>query len=359
MRIVVSGSSGLIGSALARTLRADGHDVVKLVRRRPKAPDEAGWDPIAGTVDSARLEHADAIVHLAGAPVGTRRWTPARKRELRDSRIAGTRAIARAAAALTSPPRTLLCASAIGYYGDTGADWADEQSPAGAGFLADLVRDWEAAADPARDAGIRTLHARTGLVVSAAGGAWGPLFPLFRAGLGGRLGSGRQFWSFIALHDEIAALRFLLDTPSLSGPVNLTAPEPLTNREITKAMGRVLHRPTVATVPAPVLRLALGEFAGDVLGSQRVRPKVLLDAGFTFTYPEIEQAIRAALDARSPVPHEPGTPDAGGAEGSEGAQGPGGAEGAGSAEGSGDAGDAGDAAPGAERGERPEPPGKG
>lgn len=358
MRIVMSGASGLIGGALTRALRADGHDVVKLVRRRPKAPDEAGWDPAAGTVDSAKLERADAIVHLAGAPVGTRRWTPARKRELRDSRVAGTRTIARAAAALTSPPRTLLCASAIGYYGDTGADWADEHSPAGTGFLADLVRDWEAAADPARDAGIRTLHARTGLVVSAAGGAWGPLFPLFRAGLGGRLGSGRQFWSFIALHDEIAALRFLLDTPSVSGPVNLTAPEPLTNREITKAMGRVLHRPTVATVPAPVLRLALGEFAGDVLGSQRVRPKVLLDAGFTFTYPEIEQAIRAALDARSPVPHEPGAQDAGDAEGSA------------DAKGSADSG-SGDAAPGAEhpargehsehpaRGQRPEPPGKG
>jgi uncharacterized protein (TIGR01777 family) len=171
----------------------------------------------------------------------------------------------------------------------------DEDSPAGSGFLAELVRDWEQAAHPAAAAGIRTAFARTGLVVASGGGAWGRLFPLFRAGLGGRLGSGRQFWSFIAMRDEIAALRHILDTPALSGPVNLTAPEPLTNREVTAAMGRVLRRPTLAAVPAPVLRAALGEFAGDVLGSQRVRPARLLESGFTYTYPEIDAAIRAAL----------------------------------------------------------------
>jgi uncharacterized protein (TIGR01777 family) len=297
MRIAVTGASGLIGSALTASLAEDGHEVVRLVRRAPKGAGEVRWDPAAGTVDTAGLAGCQAVVHLAGASVGTRRWTDARKKELRDSRVLGTAAIARAAAAMDTPPQVLLCGSAVGYYGDTGDSWVDEDSPAGSGFLAGLVRDWEAAADPARAAGIRTVHARTGLVVSAKGGAWGPLFPIFRAGLGGRLGDGSQFWSFIALHDEVAALRYLLDTPSLSGPVNLTAPEPLTNREITRAMGRVLHRPTLATVPAPVLRMALGEFAGDVLSGQRVRPKVLLDSGFAYAFPEIEQAIKAALAA--------------------------------------------------------------
>jgi uncharacterized protein (TIGR01777 family) len=297
MRIAVTGTSGLIGSALSTSLAADSHEVVRLVRHEPRQADEVRWDPAAGTVDTAGLEGCRAIVHLAGAPIGARRWTDARKKELRDSRVLGTAAIARAAAALDTPPDVLVCGSAIGYYGETGDSWADEDSPAGTGFLAGLVRDWEAAAEPARAAGIRTVHARTGLVVSTAGGAWAPLFPLFRAGLGGRLGDGKQFWSYISLHDEIAALRHLLDSSALSGPVNLTAPEPLTNRQITAAMGRVLHRPTLATVPAPVLRLVLGEFAGDVVGSQRIRPKVLLDSGFTFAHPGIEQAIRAALDA--------------------------------------------------------------
>jgi uncharacterized protein len=295
MRIAVTGASGLIGTALTGALSGDGHEVVRLVRREARGPHEARWDPRAGTVDTAALAGVQAIVHLAGANVGTRRWTAARKKELRDSRVLGTAAIARAAAALDAPPEVLVCGSAIGYYGDTGRSWADEDSPAGHGFLADLVRDWEAAADPARAAGIRTVHARTGLVVSARGGAWGPLFPVFRAGLGGRLGDGHQFWSFISLHDEVAALRFALETPGLAGPVNLTAPDPVTNREVTKAMGRALHRPTLAAVPAPVLRAVLGEFATDVLSSQRIRPKALLAAGFSFTHPTIESAIQAAL----------------------------------------------------------------
>jgi uncharacterized protein len=298
MRIAVTGASGLIGSALVRSLNADGHQVVALVRRPPAGPGEARWDPMGGTVDMAALTGCEAIVHLAGAGVGDRRWTARRKQVLRGSRVTGTATIARAAASLDTPPRVLLCGSAIGYYGDTGDTYVDEDSPPGRGFLADLVQDWEAAADPAIEAGIRTAYARTGLVVAAHGGAWGRLFPLFKAGLGGRLGDGWQFWSFISLHDEIAALRHVLDTPSLSGPVNLTAPEPLTNREITAAMGRVLHRPTVAAVPAPVLRVALGEFAGDVLGSQRVRPKRLLESGFTYAHPEIEGAVRAALTER-------------------------------------------------------------
>jgi uncharacterized protein (TIGR01777 family) len=297
MRIAVTGASGLIGSALVRSLAFDGHEVRRLVRRAPAGDGEVRWDPAAGTVDTAGLAGCEAIVHLAGAGVGDRRWTEARKKVLVDSRVQGTDAIARAAASLDTPPRVLVCGSAVGYYGDTGDSWVDEDSPAGEGFLADLVQRWEAAAEPARAAGIRTVHARTGLVVSSAGGAWGRLFPLFKAGLGGRLGSGRQYWSFIALHDEIAALRHLIDTDGLSGPVNLTAPEPLTNREITAAMGRVLHRPTLAAVPAPALRIALGEFSGDVLGSQRVRPGRLLESGFGYTFPGIDQAIRAALEA--------------------------------------------------------------
>ena len=297
MRIAVSGASGLIGAALCRSLTGDGHDVVRLVRRAPKHPGEVRWDPAGGTVEADGLSGVEALVHLAGAGIGERRWTAARKKVLRDSRVLGTDTVARAAAAMDPRPRVLVCGSAIGYYGDTGDAWVDEDSPKGEGFLADLVADWEAAAEPARAAGIRTVHARTGLVVSAKGGAWGPLFPLFRAGLGGRLGSGRQFWSFISLHDEIAALRYLIDTPELSGPVNLTAPEPLTNRQVTREMGRVLHRPTIAAVPAPVLRAVLGEFAGDVLSSQRVRPARLLAAGFDFAHPEAAQAIRAAVAA--------------------------------------------------------------
>ncbi|GLX36715.1 epimerase [Streptomyces roseochromogenus] len=295
MRIALTGSSGLIGKALVRSLRADGHDTVRFVRRAPADPGEARWDPRAGYVDPAGLEGVDAVVHLAGAGVGDHRWTAAYKKEIRDSRVLGTAAIARAVAALDSPPAVLVCGSAIGYYGDTGDRAVDEGAPAGTGFLPSVCVDWEAAAAPARAAGIRTVFARTGLVVAADGGAWGKLFPVFRAGIGGRLGNGRQYWSYISLDDEIAALRHIVDTPALSGPVNLTAPHPLTNREVTAAMGRILHRPTVCAVPAPVMRLALGEFAGDVLGSQRVLPARLLESGFVFRHPGIEESIRAAL----------------------------------------------------------------
>jgi uncharacterized protein (TIGR01777 family) len=299
MRIAVTGASGLIGRALAADLAGRGHDVVRLVRRPPRGPDEVAWDPAEGRLDPADLAGCQAVVHLAGAGVGDKRWTAARKRVLYDSRVRGTATVAAAVAAMEAPPEVLLCGTAIGCYGDTGERWVDEDSPAGTGFLAELVRDWEAAAAPAEAAGVRTVFARTGLVVAREGGAWGRLFPIFRAGLGGRLGDGRQFWSFISLHDELAALRHILATPELAGPVNLTAPEPVTNREVTAAMGRVLHRPTLAAVPAPVLRAVVGEFAGDVLGSQRVRPKRLLESGFTFRHPGIEAAIRAAVDDRA------------------------------------------------------------
>ncbi|MFB8038524.1 TIGR01777 family oxidoreductase [Streptomyces sp. NPDC056004] len=289
-RIAVTGASGLIGAALVRSLRADGHEVVRLVRHPARAGDEVEWDPKRGYVDVAGL-----VVHLAGAGVGDHRWTATYKREIRDSRVLGTAAIAEAVASLDVPPKVLLSGSAIGYYGDTGDRAVDESAPAGEGFLPSVCVEWEAATAPAEEAGVRTVHARTGLVVGREGGAWGRLFPLFRAGLGGRLGDGRQYWSFIALHDEVAALRHILDTESLSGPVNLTGPDPVTNREVTAAMGRVLHRPTLFTAPAPALRIALGDFAEDVLASQRVLPGQLLDSGFVFAFPGIDAAIRAAL----------------------------------------------------------------
>ncbi|MGC5342837.1 TIGR01777 family oxidoreductase [Streptomyces sp. DT24] len=294
-RIAVTGSTGLIGAALVRSLRADGHEVVRLVRRPAGAGDEVRWDPKRQYVDTAGLVGCDAVVHLAGAGVGDHRWTEAYKREIRDSRVLGTAAIAEAVASLDTPPKVLLCGSAIGYYGDTGDRPVDESAPPGEGFLPSVCVEWEEAAAPAEEAGVRTVYARTGLVVAREGGAWGRLFPLFRAGLGGRLGDGRQYWSFIALHDEIAALRHILDTASLTGPVNLTGPDPVTNRAVTAAMGRVLRRPTLFTAPAPALRIALGEFAGDVLGSQRVLPGRLVETGFSFAFPDIDSAIRAAL----------------------------------------------------------------
>ncbi|MFF2505274.1 TIGR01777 family oxidoreductase [Streptomyces sp. NPDC058067] len=293
-RIAVAGASGLIGRTLTWSLRGDGHDVVRLVRREPAAPDEVRWDPRRGHVDTAGLAGCDVVANFAAAGVGDHRWTDAYKRTIRDSRVLGTATLAEAAASLDPPPRVFLNASAVGYYGDTGTRAVDESAPPGDGFLPELCVEWEAAAAPARDAGIRTVFARSGLVVSRGGGAWARLFPLFRAGLGGRLGSGLQYWSYIALHDEIAALRHLIDTPELAGPVNLTAPHPVTNGEVTAAMGRVLHRPTLFTVPAPALRLVLGEMAGDVLGSTRAVPTRLLESGFTFAFPGIDETIRAA-----------------------------------------------------------------
>jgi uncharacterized protein (TIGR01777 family) len=294
-RVAIAGASGLIGSALARSLTADGHEVVRLVRRAPRAKDEVRWDPDAQRVDSAGLAGCAAVVNLAGAGIASRRWTAAYRAKIRDSRVLGTTALAEAVASLDSPPRVFVNGSAMGFYGDTGSRAVDETAPPGDGFLPSVCVEWEEATGAAREAGIRTVFARTGLVVARGGGAWGKLLPLYKAGLGGRLGDGRQYWSYIALHDEVAALRHLIDTESLSGPVNLTGPEPLTNAEVTEAMGRVLNRPTLFAVPAPVLRLVLGDMAGDILGSQRVLPTRLLESGFSFAFPSIEGALRAAL----------------------------------------------------------------
>jgi uncharacterized protein len=295
MRIAVTGSTGLIGTALVRSLRSDGHEVVRLVRRPARAGDEVEWDPHRQYVDVGGLVGCEGVVHLAGAGIGARRWNDAYRKEIRDSRVLGTAAIAEAVASLDAPPRVLISGSAVGFYGDTGDRAVDESAPPGDGFLPKLVVEWEEAAAPAEEAGIRTAFARTGLVVARKGGAWGRMFPIFKAGVGGQLGNGRQYWSYISLHDEVAALRHILDTESLSGPVNLTAPHPVTNREVTEAMGRALRRPAFFTVPAPVLRVVLGELAEDVLSSQRVLPNRLLESDFSFAFPGIDEAIRAAL----------------------------------------------------------------
>ncbi|GAA0657214.1 TIGR01777 family oxidoreductase [Kitasatospora atroaurantiaca] len=301
MRIAVTGSTGLIGSALVRSLLADGHEVVRLVRHRGKTgvqPDGTigvGWNPHMMQVDRAGLSGVEAVVHLAGAGIADRRWTEAHKREIRDSRVLGTETIAGALAEAKEPPRVLVSGSAVGYYGQTGSRVIDEQAPAGDDFLARICIDWEDATRPAADAGIRVVNVRSGMVLSRAGGAGGRLFPLFKLGLGGRLGSGEQYWSVISLADEVAALRFLIDTPELSGPFNLTGPEPVTNRELTAAMGRVLGRPTPFPVPEAVLKVVLGEMAVEVVGSHRVVPKRLLEAGFRFQHPDVDSAVRSAL----------------------------------------------------------------
>ena len=295
MKIAVTGASGLIGSALCADLTSVGHDVVRLVRRQPRDSAEIQWDPKRGDVDLAGLQGVQAIVHLAGAGVGDHRWTDAYKREIRDSRVLGTATIAKAAAALDPKPETLVSGSAIGYYGDRGEEVLTEDSAKGTGFLCDVVADWEAAADPAREADIRVVHPRTGLVVSQHGGAWQRMIKLFRAGIGGRLGSGTQYWSFISIQDEIAALRFLIDNRELEGPVNLTAPTPITNKQATKDLAHALHRPAALPVPSFALKAALGEFSSEVLSSSRVIPQRLTNAGFRWSAPTMEEALRQIL----------------------------------------------------------------
>jgi uncharacterized protein (TIGR01777 family) len=306
VKVAVTGPSGLIGSAFIKSMTGDGHEVRRLVRRTPSAADEVQWEPHSRAVDLAGLSGADAVVHLAGAGVGDKRWSTAYKQEIRASRVEGTATIAQAVASLDPKPRVLLSGSAIGYYGDTGDKDVDESSPNGAGFLAEVVRDWELAAQPAKDAGVRVVHLRTGIVMSSEGGTLGgtvaafglhiPVLTLFKAGLGGRLGPGTQWLSWISMADQVAAMRFLLDNGDISGPVNVTAPQPIRNKDWVKAIGRVVHRPTVLPTPAFALRAALGEFADEgPLVSQRVIPRRLEQAGFQFTHADISEALVAEL----------------------------------------------------------------
>lgn len=298
MKIAITGSSGLIGTALVDSLLEHGHEVRRFVRRAPSSADEVSWDPAAGTVADGAFDGIDAVVNLSGAGVGDKRWTDAYKNEIRSSRVNSTATLARAMAALATPPSVFVSASAIGYYGDTADTAVDESGRPGVGFLSDVCRDWEAAADPARDAGIRVVHPRTGLVMTSKGGALAKLLPIFKLGAGGRLGSGRQWWSHISMRDEISALEWLITDPAgsqLQGPVNLTAPEPARNSEVTSTLAGLVHRKALFPVPAAAMKVALGEFSGDVLGSQRVLPTVLMNAGFTFQDPTIKDSLAAAL----------------------------------------------------------------
>ena len=320
MKVAVTGSSGLIGTALVASLRADGHEVIRLVRRPPRAAGEVRWDPRAadagllspvpggspGTRGSSgmpglsALDGLGACVHLAGAGVADHRWTARYKAEIRASRILGTRVLAGALAKLGQPPATLVAASAIGWYGDTGGREVDESAPAGPAFLSRLVQDWEAAASPAADTGIRVVHLRSGLVLTPRGGFLTRLLPLARYGLCPRFSSGRQVMSWISLSDEIGAIRFLLDREDLSGAFNLTAPAPVTDAEFTAALNTAAggRDRSWLRIPAPVLRLAVGEAAVELLTSARVSSRRLQEAGYQFRYPALPGALAAELASR-------------------------------------------------------------
>ncbi|MDP9387851.1 MAG: TIGR01777 family oxidoreductase [Actinomycetota bacterium] len=296
MDVVISGSHGFVGSALVPALAAGGHRVRRLVRGTATG-DDVAWDPAAGTIDAEGLEGADAVVHLAGAGIGDRRWTAAQKERIRDSRVRGTGTLATALAGLRRPPAVLVSGSAIGWYGDRGDEVLTEESTGGTGFLAGVCQAWEGATAPAADAGVRVVHIRTGVVQSPAGGALNRQLPLFRLGLGGPLGSGRQWSSWVSLDDEVGAIAHALTTGSLRGPVNVTAPEPVTNAELAKAIGRALRRPAVLPVPRFALTLVLGrELVTDmVLASQRVLPTRLLASGYRFRHPQVHAAMADLL----------------------------------------------------------------
>ena len=290
-RIAITGASGLIGSALVGHLKSEGHTVQRLVRRATVAPDEIQWDPKTGYVDIEALRGVDAVIHLAGVGVGDKRWTKRYKSEILNSRLLGTTAIANAVAEVK--PQVFISASAIGWYGDSGNRAVVESDSVGNDFLAAVCREWEGAADLAGD--VRTVKLRTGLVLDPTGGALGRMLPLFRFGLGGKLGSGKQWWSWITLHDVVRAIIFALENP-IVGPVNLTTPNPVTNQEFTAALARAMNRPALFPAPAIALKIALGGFSSEVLGSKKVMPNALSDAGFVWDYPHITNALTALID---------------------------------------------------------------
>ena len=291
-RIAISGASGLIGSALVGKLKSEGYTVQRLVRRPTVSSEEIFWNPATQEIDIAALEGVDAVIHLAGAGVGDKRWTKKYKAEILNSRLLGTTTIANAVAQVK--PKAFITSSAIGWYGETGNRAVTETDRGGDDFLAAVCREWEAAADLAGD--VRTVKIRTGLVLDPTGGALGRMLPLFRFGLGGKLGNGKQWWSWITLHDQLRAIQFLLENNEISGPVNLTAPNPVTNQEFTSALARALRRPALFPAPAFALKLALGGFSTEILGSKKVLPAALQDAGFNFEFPHIGPALDALAD---------------------------------------------------------------
>ena len=290
-RIAVTGASGLIGSALVGYLKSQGHTVQRLVCRAAVSSEEITWDPIAGTVDMEALAGVDAVIHLAGAGVSDKRWTKKYKSEILNSRLLGTTTIAKAVAIVK--PQVFISASAIGWYGESGNRAVIESDRVGDDFLAAVCHEWESAADLAGD--VRTVKLRTGLVLDPTGGALGKMLPIFRFGLGGKLSNGKQWWSWITLHDQIRAIAFLLES-KVSGPVNLTSPNPVTNTEFTAGLARAMHRPALFPVPAFALKIVLGGFSAEVLGSKKVMPQVLTEAGFTFDYPHISSALEKLVD---------------------------------------------------------------
>jgi uncharacterized protein len=294
--ILVTGATGLIGSRLTQALEAAGHTVLKAVRREARHDREVRWILERNEIDAAQLEGLAGVVHLAGANIAGQRWSESYKQEIRESRVKGTRLIAETLAKLNDKPRVFVCASAIGYYGDRGDEELTESSPPGEGFLPEVCTAWENSCQAARDAGIRTVNARIGVVLSQDGGALKSMLLPFKLGLGGVIGNGRQYFSWLALDDIVSALRFALENESISGPVNLVAPEPVTNRQYTKTLGKVLGRPTIFPMPGFAAKLAFGEMADELLlASTRVLPAKLQEAGFAFGYPQLEPALRHVL----------------------------------------------------------------
>lgn len=297
MKVLVSGSTGLIGSALVSFLASGGHEVTRLVRSTPKpGVGEVHWDPVTGGVDATGLAGLDAVVHLAGESIAAGRWTVVKKSKIRTSRVRGTRLLSESLARLDQPPKVMVCASAIGYYGDRGGEVLREESPPGSGFLAEVCREWEAAAAPAAQRGIRVVNLRIGVVLSPAGGALGKMLFPFRLGFGGIIGTGKQYMSWIALDDLVAVIAHALTTEVLQGPVNAVAPNPVINLEFTRTLGRVLARPTLFPMPTFAVRLVFGEMGDELLlASTRVQPTRLLASGYEFRYPQLEGALRHML----------------------------------------------------------------
>ncbi len=296
MLIAITGSTGLVGSALIEALQADGHSVRRVVRGEPRNSSDIRWDPSAGTIDPRGFTDVDAVVHLAGESVAAHRWSSKVKQEIRDSRVRGTTLLCETLAGMVKKPSALVSASAIGYYGDRGDEPLDETSPSGSGFLAGVCQEWEAATKPARDADIRVVNLRIGVVLSPKGGALASMLTPFKLGLGGVIGSGRQYFSWITLDDLVRTIQFALNASALSGPVNAVAPNPVTNREFTKTLGRVINRPTFVPMPVFAAKFAFGEMADEMfLGGARVSPAALTAAQFQFAYPQLEPALRHLL----------------------------------------------------------------